>query len=275
VSPSVASTSALREAALGVFREATWAAKALRNQAREKAIARLQEEFASLFRRQGRMYAERLPKIANLFLHPAIKEASYDGDLVDAFSDVFSTTRAQAEKSLVGALFDGYTMGYEALAGNYGLETAFKLKPAQATAWARENAATRITKINETTQNDIRDLITRGIDEGKDYGSVAREIRDTFYGFTTSRAEMCAVTENSYAYESGTASLVSEIKDAGIDMEKSWSTVGGDECAMCAGNEDAGWIGTDEAFPSGDQFPPNHPNCRCAALYRVQGVEEE
>jgi len=50
--------------------------------------------------------------------------------------------------------------------------------------------------------------------------------------------------------------------------------VGGDECDICAENESAGWIPIDEAFPSGDQTPPNHPNCRCACLYQVAGGSE-
>ena len=220
------------------------------------------------------MYAERLPKIAKLFISPEVKEAAYDGDLVDAFADVYGKTRAQAEKELVRSLFDGVELGYQAQASEFGLETSFKLKPEQATKWAKDNAASSITKIDETTQTEINDLITSGIESGRDYGSVAREIRDRFDGFTTQRAETVAVTENASAYENGTATLVKDIERVGITMEKAWSTIGGDTCDVCVENEGEGWIDADEAFSSGDQHPPAHPNCRCAALYRVAEGEE-
>jgi hypothetical protein len=44
------------------------------------------------------------------------------------------------------------------------------------------------------------------------------------------------------------------------DTEKSW--VGG-TCPVCEENAAAGWIDIDEAFPSGDDEPPAHPNCEC------------
>ena len=262
--------SRLRDSALAVLREATKLSKAQADVRRRAAKERLRKTFATMFRTQGRLYLERLPKIANLFLSASVKEASYDGDLVDAFADVFGTTRGKAEKALVQSLFEGFENGYAMQAGEFGLEASFKLKPEQAVSWARTNAAERITKIDEKTQKEIKDLITRSIDEGRDYGSVAREIRDTFDGFTTSRAETVAVTENAFAYENGTATLVKDIESAGITMEKSWSTIGGDECDICADNEGEGWIDADETFQSGDEHPPAHPNCRCAALYRVK-----
>ncbi len=34
-------------------------------------------------------------------------------------------------------------------------------------------------------------------------------------------------------------------------------------CDLCAANADAGAIPFDQPFPSGDMFPPGHPNCEC------------
>ncbi len=271
---SVASMYRLRESALGVFYEVTVLSKAQRKRAREASIERLRKEFASIFAKQGRAYLERLPKLARLFAANEVKEAAYDQDIVDAFADVFGTTRKQAEKALFESMFDGITGGYAGIASDFGLETSFKLKPAQATKWARENAASRITKIDESTQTEIRDLISNSLRDGKSYGETAREIRDRFDGFTTQRAETVAITENAFAYENGQATLVKEIKAAGIDMEKAWSTIGGDECEICADNEAAGWIPSADTFPSGDENPPNHPNCRCSCIYRIaEGTE--
>ena len=268
----------LRESALAVLREATWASKAQRKQARERMISRAQSRWASLFKMQGALFLrDSFPKLATLFLQPApptVQEASWDGDLVDAFADVFNTTRSKAERAMIAGLFDGLADGYGTMAEELGIEASFKLGSRQAMEWATKNAAARVTSINDTTRTEIRDLIARGVKEGRDYGSVAREIRDTFDGFTRQRAEMVAVTENANSYENGARSCIADIEAVGITMEKSWSTVGGDECDICAENESAGWIPIDEAFPSGDQTPPNHPNCRCACLYQVAGGSE-
>ncbi|GAG39263.1 unnamed protein product, partial [marine sediment metagenome] len=85
-----------------------------------------------------------------------------------------------------------------------------------------------------------------------------------------SRAHLVAVTENAMAYEHGQRTLVDEIQGVGIDMEKSWATVGdADVSAGCQANQDAQWIRADAAFPSGDQGPPRFPGCRCSSRYRV------
>jgi len=224
-----------------------------------------------MFRTQGRLYLERLPKIANLFLSASVKEASYDGDLVDAFADVFGKTRGKAEKALVQSLFEGFENGYKMQAGEFGLEASFKLKPEQAVSWARTNAAEHITKINETTELEIRDLIARSIDEGRDYGSVSREIRDRFDGFSTQRAQLVAVQENAMAYESGQARIVDEIRGAGIEMEKALSGPDDDITSdICRDALDMGWIGVDEEFPGGETTAPLHVGCRHATIYRVK-----
>ncbi len=50
-----------------------------------------------------------------------------------------------------------------------------------------------------------------------------------------------------------------EAVEAGA-TEKAW--IGG-ECDVCQENGDIGFIPEDEAFPSGDDEPPAHPNCGC------------
>ena len=35
---------------------------------------------------------------------------------------------------------------------------------------------------------------------------------------------------------------------------------------MCVENAEAGTIGIDENFPSGDEAPPYHPNCFCTLV---------
>jgi hypothetical protein len=52
------------------------------------------------------------------------------------------------------------------------------------------------------------------------------------------------------------------IRAAGAAAGKQWVTGSGNPCDECLANEDAGVIGDDEDWPSGDA--PVHPNCECS-----------
>lgn len=265
---------ALRDHAHALFREADNAASKLREAERQQEIERATKRFAALFRKQGREFMARFDRLAAYF-----HEAAADRDIGDAFAEIFAVTREEADDALARSLMGGLNLGYAAEASKFGIEAAFKLKPERAVAWARANAAARVTKINSTTEETIRRIVIKGIDEGKSYGEVAREIKGRFDEFAVgqpqhhirSRAELVAVTENAHAYESGTRVLVDEVREAGIDMEKYWSNTGDDLVSDgCLDNTAAGWIPVDRDFPSGDQHPPRFPSCRCACLYRMR-----
>lgn len=66
------------------------------------------------------------------------------------------------------------------------------------------------------------------------------------------------------------------LQNAGLEMEKSWLTVGDSRVSEgCAANAAAGWIGLEEEFPSDGTYdrqrPPRFPGCRCDILYRRKG----
>ena len=53
-------------------------------------------------------------------------------------------------------------------------------------------------------------------------------------------------------------------------MLKRWMNMGDDRVSDgCIENGNAGWIDNKEAFPSGHQFPPRFPGCRCGCGSRV------
>jgi len=43
-------------------------------------------------------------------------------------------------------------------------------------------------------------------------------------------------------------------------------------CEFCEDNIDAGWIDSEEPYPTGDDGPSFHPNCACEEFYRVGRV---
>ncbi len=74
------------------------------------------------------------------------------------------------------------------------------------------------------------------------------------------RSQLIARTETANALSE--ASLDS-MADMGIDG-KEWVTAGDDQVSdECLGNEAQGVIPVGDAFSSGAEAPPEHPDCRC------------
>jgi hypothetical protein len=126
-------------------------------------------------------------------------------------------------------------------------------------------------------------LIQQALEKGQSYGQTAYDIRNSFDGFSglkpqehiRDRAEGIAVTETGNAYSESTMIQANAMKQAGLDMEKSWLITGGPVCDDCQGNADDEWIPIDQLFSSGDDRPLAHPYCRCALLTRVAGANYE
>lgn len=83
-----------------------------------------------------------------------------------------------------------------------------------------------------------------------------------------SRADTVALQTVSDGYHAGGKDLVNEAGDSGLDVMKRWVT-GGEACEVCQENEADDWIGADESHSSGDDQPPQHPNCDCSEEYAL------
>ncbi len=60
-------------------------------------------------------------------------------------------------------------------------------------------------------------------------------------------------------------------KETGVQMEKAWfARIDAHGCEVCRKNQEAGWIGLHDAFPSAHQIAPAHPGCRCRTFHRVK-----
>lgn len=109
--------------------------------------------------------------------------------------------------------------------------------------------------------NRLAQIVSDGIKNKRGIGGLASDIRKEFPDMTTERARLIAQNETADALSQ--ASL-DRMKAMGVDG-KEWVTAGDDRvCKICQGNEAAGVIPTDKAFPSGHMCPPGCENCRCA-----------
>jgi hypothetical protein len=159
----------------------------------------------------------------------------------------------------------------------------FALANPEAAAAAARHAGSKVAGIDSTTRYRIRAMVSQSRLSGWDSRKLATTLRNanlptTYRPMDTpsplrhirDRAHLIAVTETSYAYESGQRLSAKASQDAGLQMVKAWLTVGyGAVDDVCAWNEVQGEVPFYDAFSSGDTEPPAHPGCRCTVEYRA------
>lgn len=127
-------------------------------------------------------------------------------------------------------------------------------RPAKADTFAetvaqfvRDRAGTRITKINETTRDDIAALIAQGFDEGLSPAEIA-DLIEGATAFDDARAELIARTESALAYNEAALSSYTEFGVSEVQASD------GDQDEACA-ERDGQIFSVDEAMSIED-----HPN---------------
>lgn len=234
--------------------------------------SRLERDLTKAFKAQGKAFSQGFASLRGKF-----KESISDDDWVGIYDEVARTTEQLFINPIERAVQLTLSAAAEELIATLDVDYSFSLKNPRAVAYATEHGAELVRGIGDTTRDYLRTVIRQGVDEGWSYNRIARAITERYAEFATgvpqehikSRAHLIAVTEIGNAYEAGNEIVIQDLADAGLRMEKSWSTINDNRVdPECRANEDAGWIPADEAFPSGHMRPLAHPACRCTALYR-------
>jgi len=158
-------------------------------------------------------------------------------------------------KAIQNRLEVGYKSAMQAL------NKAVDVAGGDASAYAATRAAELVTQVDETTRVLIRNLVVRAFDEGWTKEELAKALADNF-AFSPVRASVIASTELNDAL---TQAELSAWRDSGVVKSIEWITSPLEGvCAVCEANESAGPVDLGGNFPSGDDGPPAHPNCRCA-----------
>jgi len=118
-----------------------------------------------------------------------------------------------------------------------------------------------VTRITETTRNDIRSLVGKQAEAGWSLDQLADELIKAGVTASSVRAAMIARTETAAAYSR--ASLLAYELSGVVDSVEWMATIDAQTCEDCkALNGTSAKLG--KAFEDGTLFPPRHPNCRCA-----------
>ena len=111
------------------------------------------------------------------------------------------------------------------------------------------------------TRDHVQALVADAIERGDSLRRLAQDIRDDV-AFSKDRAILTARTETAIAHGQGSR----EAAQLSGRNKKRWITQGM-ACGKCLGNEGEGDIAFDEAFSSGHDTIPAHPNCECNVRY--------
>lgn len=128
-------------------------------------------------------------------------------------------------------------------------------------------------RIDEATRNELQSIIEQGLNENLGHDEIADAIENST-AFGEDRAELIANTEIAKANGAGKLEGYKAARDAGVRVMKDWKC-DAEACDVCRENEDAGPIGLDEPFPSGDMSEPAHPRCECTTNPVVETASNE
>lgn len=169
-------------------------------------------------------------------------------------------------KGLIGQLI--LTFGTEAIkdsiernADDFKLP---KISPDNAIRWLGERADYAADSVTLSLYDRAKEIIAGNLaDDVTDLDKIKADIISTFKDEKAYRVERIARTELITAYNKA---AVEEYKESGLVEQIKWITAEDDRVdEECALNENK-TVKIGESFPSGDDQPPIHPNCRCDVI---------
>lgn len=148
------------------------------------------------------------------------------------------------------------------------IDIAWELTNEKAAKWALAYSGKFIKGIDETSLGIVRSVIRDFVNTpGMTIGDIINRLP-----YDRERALRIAITEVTRAYAEGQKIAGEDLKKAYPDVEiiKTWFTNNDDKvCDICGPNNGAE-VSIDDVFPSGDDMPPAHVNCRCWTSSRTQ-----
>jgi len=150
---------------------------------------------------------------------------------------------------------------------------SFDLKHSNAVQYLQTDRPLVLAKMSQTAKDHIKPLIVNAVKTGQSPQELAKLISKN-YAFSRERSLMISVNEIGNAYEVGNFAPIQDAQNEGIDMQKSWLTVGdGKVTPSHTENQKEGWVEVDHTFTgTGDKLAPatDNPRCRCTILYQVK-----
>lgn len=143
-----------------------------------------------------------------------------------------------------------------------GIPIAYEGPPIKAAIdWAKTQGAQLVTQMDVETKRRLALTISNGISNKRGIPGLSRDIRNTFGDMTKYRSELIARTETAQALSQASLDTMADMEIDGKEWVTSGSTFSQED--ECGENEAQGIIPVGQAFSSGHQAPPAHPDCEC------------
>lgn len=175
----------------------------------------------------------------------------------------------------------------EQIAGNKKAMQSFELKrdgvlPTEQAdmvmqQWIATVGARKIVQISNTTINDVRRVVEKGIENGLSERDLAKEIRKVSPVLAGNRAQSIARTETGAASANAAQATA---QASGVELEREWVASSGERTRKSHDDADGQVVPMDQPFIVGgyelmmpcDPKGPAHLtiNCRCAVAYIVK-----
>lgn len=240
---------------------------------------------------QKARFIERLQRSEKHIAHLEIKITP--DDLIDPFLDEIAPDVPEYLLTVLPTIMNEGAKGsirrYKDLLPD-GYSLSFNIETSPASNYLRDledlQLSQRQGSILKTTRDELRDILAKGIDDGKSYGEIAKDIQsEDPWVFSKTRATLIAVNEIGHAYGWGNHEPAVELARQGYVLEKHWRTSQDERVrAKHTANEEAiveghekGWIPIDMEFPgTKDQFAPSikEIRCRCTSTHRITGIND-
>lgn len=168
----------------------------------------------------------------------------------------------------VGLVYNATKDGLTRVLGQSGKDTlallevdmTFDLQHPRVLDWLDQHALEDTDSYTGNIKEDITLKVMEGVELGQSNEDIADGIKQFFDDQSDYRALRIARTETINAYGAG---ALEGYRQSGVAIGKFWQP-DSEACPICVDNADAGVIGLDEEFPSGDQAPTAHPQCECS-----------
>jgi hypothetical protein len=254
-------------AACDRFLEAAASAQSVRRRATALAPvqADLEASVAAIFERQEKAVVKRLKALKDQW---PVSEAVSDVDLGNILADD-QTTRDDLAAAIAVAIALAWEFGVEGLAEMLGQTDDLDPLTVPGAEYLTTRGRVAADQIADTTRDQVGRTLVLGLAAGWLLSALIDAVGARFARYQESRIPTIAQYELFQAYESGGYSASGYYSATGIPIEKLWVTMRDKRVEpICRENEMAGWLPSDQAYPSGHQMPLAHVRCRCVQGFR-------
>jgi len=153
-----------------------------------------------------------------------------------------------------------------------GLEINFNMSSVSVINYLEKHGLGQAKLIMDTAKESVRTAIVLGVKEGENIQQLSKRIREVYLQYTDSGIEGCAAAKRiarTEMIESSNFGNHEAYLQGGIKQQSWVATFDDVLCPTCEAL-DGEVVGVNEAFSSGDKYPPNHPNCRCTTAPEIE-----